>query len=193
MSLSDDILVHAMRYDLVGKNRRLFLPETLAAVARLTEVDRLNVCDSRDEVDHDYRFSSRLGGIPLTGAARIDAYLLPGGIPERVIDGGRAILGEESFRVHAIPGRDLTLVMRTAQTLLAGARRASGSGTVSVDIPDASVSVAIGDSVVASESFRPRRGWDERVLRVPAAALRQEEPRFHVRGRFASFYYWFYQ
>jgi hypothetical protein len=52
-SLSDDILVHAMRYDLVGKSRRLFLPETLAAVARLTEVDRLNVCDSRDEVDHD--------------------------------------------------------------------------------------------------------------------------------------------
>jgi hypothetical protein len=192
-SLSDDILVQRMRYDLVGKNGRLFLPETLAAVAGLTEVDRLNVCDSRDEASHEYRFASRVGNIRLTGTARIDDYALADGRRERVVDAGRAILGEESFRVRAEAGRDLLIVLRTAHWVQAGTLRASGTGAVRIEFPEAVLSVDTDGTVVADATFRPRPGWDERVVLVPSALLRSAPTRLRVRGRFASFYYWFFQ
>jgi hypothetical protein len=192
-SLSDDILVHRMRYDLVGKNGRIFVPESRAAVAGLTEVDRLNVCDSRDESSHDYRFVSSVGNVRLTGTARIDGYLLPDGQREAVIDGGRAILGEESFQVRTRPGRDLIIVLRTSSSVVAGTMRAAGTGAVSLEIPEATLSVEVEDAAVTREAFRPTAGWNERVLRVSGAAVRGTATRLRIRGRFASFHYWFFQ
>ena len=61
-SFGDEIVVHRIQWDVVGRGAEPLLPESLAAVADLREVDRLNVCDSRDERSHGYRFSSERGG-----------------------------------------------------------------------------------------------------------------------------------
>jgi hypothetical protein len=192
-SLSDDLLVHRLRFDLVGRNGRIFLPETLAAIAGLTETDRLNVCDSRDETRHDYRFSSKVGNVRLMGTARVDAYLMPDGRRERVVDGGRAILGEESFYVRVSPGRDLVVVFRTSPSVHAGTFQASGARIVNIEVGEAALAFEIDGSVVARESFRPRPGWDERVVRIPGTAFRTSRALLRARGRFASFHYWFFQ
>jgi hypothetical protein len=75
----------------------------------------------------------------------------------------------------------------------AGTLRASGTGAVRIDFPEAVLSVDVDGSVVADLTFQPRPGWDERVIRVPGASLRSAPMRLRIRGRYASFYYWFFQ
>jgi hypothetical protein len=191
-SLSDELLLFRMRYDLVGRNARLFLPETLEAVQGLQEVDRLNVCDSRDETAHAYRFHSRLGGLLLHGTVRIDTYPLPSG-PEVVADAGRAILGRESFRVRTHRGRDLVVVMRTAASVDAATMRATGSGVFGVEVQEAGFLVRAGGRPAARFSFPLRPGWNERVFRIPGTFLEEGTTALELSGRYASFYYWFFQ
>jgi hypothetical protein len=192
-SFSDEILVYRTRFDIVDRGRQLFLPETLEAVAGRREVDSLNVCDSRDESRHDYSFSSRLGDLRLFGTARIDAYGLPEGRRERVIDGGRAILGEESFRVALSRGKDLVIVLRTAPSVRVTLLRASGGAVHGLEIPEASVTIEGNGRVLTRSTFHPRAGWDEQVLRVPSDAIGGGPTRLRLSGRYASFRYWFYQ
>jgi len=156
-------------------------------------VDSLNVCDSRDEARHDYGFSSRLGDLRLFGTARIEDYELPDGTRERVIEGGRAILGEEGFRVVLERGKDLVIVIRTAPSVDVGLLRASGGAVHGLEFAEASIEVEAGGRVLARSTFRPRAGWDEQLLRVPAAAIEGGPTRLRVSGRYASFRYWFYQ
>ncbi len=191
-SLADDLLVFKMRYDLVGTNRQLLRPEILAAVQGLHEVDRLNVCDPMDERRHAYRFASELGGIPLWGTARIASYGLAGG-DRLVIDGGRAILGEESFAIDAEPGKDLLVVLRTASSQSASIQQASGVRVAEIEFPQAHLSLEIGGGGAAQATFAARPGWDEVALRVPGTAIRDRRPRLRVSGRYASFYYTFFQ
>ncbi|MFI5183971.1 MAG: hypothetical protein ACHQNV_06215 [Vicinamibacteria bacterium] len=191
-SLGDDLLVFNMRYDLVGKNHRLYLPEARAAVEGLREVDRLNVGDARDEARHEYAFRSELAGVPLWGTARIASYAV-GGREERVIDAGRAILGEESFVVSAEPGKEMRMVLRTAPAIDATIRRASGSRSIGIEFPEADVSVEIDGTRVVHAALRPRDGWDEAVFSIPGSALTTPKTRLRVFGRYASFQYWFFQ
>jgi hypothetical protein len=192
-SLSDDLLIFRTRWDLVGRASHLFSPEGAAAVAGLGQVDRLNVCDARDEVAHGYRFESRLGGIPLWGTARSDTYTVPGGRTETVIDAGRVILGDESFEVRAQAGRDLVVVLRTTPTAAAGVRRASGNSVTTLDLGGAHFALDVDDTTVAEASVPLRSGWSEVALHVPGAAIRTDRPRIRVHGRYASFYFWFFQ
>jgi hypothetical protein len=191
-SFGDELLIFPMRYDLVGKNGRIFLPETLQAVGGLKEMDRLNVCDSRDEADHGYRFSSNLGTIRLHGTVRIDAYALPGG-NEIVADAGRAILGEESFRIATHRGRDLVVVMRTASAVQAASMRASGSGTYEIAFPEAGLIVQSGGQTLARLAIRTQPGWNEYVFRLPGSFLGEGHTALRFSGRYGSFYYWFFQ
>ena len=192
-SLSDELLVFRMRYDLVGKNRRPFAPGTLEAVRGLREVDRLNVCDGEDERRHRYRYSSRLGDVRLFGGVRIDSYPLPGG-SEVVADAGRAILGDERFRVRAAPGQDLVVVMRTASAVEVATRQASLTGLVTLELPEARLQVQVGAGrPIETLSLRPRPGWNEVVFRLPGAAHTGGEAELRFSGRYASFQYWFFQ
>jgi hypothetical protein len=188
-SFSDEILIYKMRYDLVGKNGRLFLPETLRTIDGLQEVDRLNICDSRDEAAHAYRYWSRLGDLRLQGTVRIASYELPSG-PELVADGGRAILGGESFRVRAARGKDLVVVLRTANSVSANILRAGGSGQFGVEFPEAGIIVGVDGRRL---SLRPRSGWEELVFRIPGHFLGTNETLLELTGNYASFYYWFFQ
>jgi len=192
-SFGDEIEIYRTRFDLLGRNARFYLPETIAAVRGLQEVDRLNVCDSRDEADHGYTFRSGLGGLRVFGAPRVAAYASADAAGERVADAGRLIIGEESFSVRTAAGRDLIIVMRTADSATAGVLRASGTGQVPMQIPEAGIVLRVEGKPVGRVSFHPRPGWDEQVFRITADRVQEGRTRIQLSGRYASFYYWFYQ
>jgi len=192
-SLSDELQIFRMRYDLVGKSRRFYLAQSLRATEGLQEVDRLNVCDARDEESHDYRFESHLGGLPLNGTARIDTYGQPDGPPEVVMDGGRAILGRESFSVATRGGKDLVVILRTARAMGVNVLRASGTGQYPLELSEAGFVVEADGQTVQRARFQPREGWEEYSFRVPSASVKEGRTALVLSGRYASFYYWFFQ
>jgi hypothetical protein len=192
-SFGDEILVFRMRYDMVGGNARLRLPSSLEATAGRTEVDRLNVCDSRDEAAHQYSFESRLGNLRLYGTARVSAYALSESPPEKLIDAGRVILGREAFTIRARPGRELVVVLRTAADVSANVYRAAGNGELELEIAEAGFVLRVDGETATQLAVRPRSGWDEVVFRVPASLIRRERPRLELEGRYAAYQYWFFQ
>lgn len=189
-SFGDEIEIYRTRFDLLGRNAHYYLPETRTAVQGLQEVDRLNVCDGRDEAAHDYTFRSGLGGLRLFGTPRVASYSAAG---ENVADAGRLILGEESFRVRTNAGRDLIIVMRTADAASAGVLRASGFGQFPLEIREAGIVLRVEGTTVGKVAFHPRPGWDEQVLRVTADRVQEGHTRLTLSGRYASYYYWFFQ
>ena len=190
-SFGDEIEVYRTRYDALLAAARPHLPETLAAVAQRTEVDRLNVCDPADEAAHGYRYQSRLGNLRLHGAARVDQYAAGGA---RVADAGRAIVGSESFHVATTPGRDLVIVVRTAQLVPVAVLRPSGGGAIEpLQFVEAELEARADDRPAGRASFRPREGWEEAVFVVPGAALTRSRTRIELAGRYAAYRYWFFQ
>jgi hypothetical protein len=195
-SLGDDLLVFRSRWDLVGKSRQPYDPEALRAVDGLAEVDRLNVGDVRDEAAHGYRCDTRLGDLLLFGTVRIDRYERPGD-PGLVADGGRPILGRESFRVKTSADRDLVVVFRThaeveGRTTRPGAAAQGAQGHL-IEIPRPGFVVRAGGKPLPPLSWVNKHGWNEHVFRVPAGALGNGETELMLSGRYASFQYWFYQ
>jgi hypothetical protein len=188
-SFGDEIEIYRLRYDLVGRGTRPHLARTAAAVQGLQLVDHLNVCDAVEEKAHGYRFTSHLGNLRLHGAAQIDAY--PDGL--RVIDGGRAILGGEAFEVATTPGRDLVVVVRTAAAVTTNVMRPQGAGNFALELPQSGMVVTAGGQPAGRFDFAPAPGWDEVVLRLPAALITGPRTRLELRGRYAAFYFWFYQ
>lgn len=193
-SFGDELLVHRIQWDVVGRGAEPLLPESHSAVAGLREVDRLNVCDSRDERSHGYRFSSELGGLLLGGTARVASYARAEAAGDQpVIDAGRAILGRESFTISTVPGRDILMVLRTAPQISANVFRASGATQVGLEFPEAGFSIRCNGQLLPRLRFKPGRGWDERVTRIPAAFVTGERTTLELQGRYAAFHYWFYQ
>ena len=43
------------------------------------------------------------------------------------------------------------------------------------------------------ELLRTRPGWDEQVFRITADQVQEGRTRLQLSGRYASFYYWFFQ
>jgi hypothetical protein len=191
-SLSDEIVIFRLRPDLLGRQGTFYLPASRQATQGLSETDRLNVCDARDEESHRYRFRSRLGDLHLRGTARIASYET-GGAEVKVADGGRAILGEETFEVRTIPGRDLVVVSRTASSVAATILRAESARQFSIEIPRATVAVEVDGSPPLERTMSPGPGWDEAVLRIAGALVTKERTALRLKGRYASFHYWFYQ
>jgi hypothetical protein len=193
-SFGDEIEIYRTRFDLLGRSARFYLPETMAAVQGLQEVDRLNVCDSRDEAAHGYEFRSGLGGLRLFGAPRIADYAgSADASPPRVADAGRLIIGEESFLVRTPLRRDLIIVLRTADSATVGVLRAAGVGQIAMQIPEAGIVLRVDGKTVGRVTFHPRPGWDEQVFRITADRVQEGHTRLQLSGRYASFYYWFFQ
>lgn len=196
-SLGDDLLVFRARWDLVGRSGRIYRPETRQAVAGLAEVDRLNVCDVRDEASHGYEYVSRRGDLRLAGAVRIEAYEGPAG-REVVADAGRPILGSETFRVRTSRGRDLVVVFRTSAVVEGRTTRAAGGSPTAaqvheIEVPEAGMIVRVGGRSLAPLAFPNGPGWSEHVFRIPGHALAEGATELELSGRYASFFYWFYQ
>lgn len=191
-SLGDDFVILRARWELLDRGPHLYRPETLAAVAGLEEVGRLNVCDRVDEAEHGYRFRSRRGDLELFGFVGIDDYRLPTG-PMTVADGGRAILGEESFQVDTRPGQPLVVVLRSHAETEARALRAQGGLVAALQIPTTRLLVRAGGAEVARLELPNGPGWNEHVFRVPADAVVSEATELQLVGQYASFHYWFFQ
>jgi hypothetical protein len=188
-SFGDEIEVYRTRYDALSAAARVHLPRTVQAVGRLAEVDRLNVCDPADEAAHGYGFDSRLGNLRLHGAARVDQY----GSGARVADAGRAIIGSETFEVNAAPGRDLLIVMRTAQVVPVHVLRPGASAAEPLQFVEAELEVMADGRRAAHARFRPGAGWDEAIVLIPGAALTRPRTRIEMTGRYAAYRYWFFQ
>ena len=187
-SLGDDLLLVPAHWELLDRGERPFSPDVLSAVAGLAETDRLDVCDARDEEDHEYRVDSRMGELLLAAALEIDATGLPPGA-SAIADGGRLVAGSERFVVHTRAGRDLTIVLRTHATI--AARTLSGRGA-ELTLRQTRLSVRVaGDAL--SVALPAPAGWSEHVLRIPAALVRSETTSIEISGRYTSFHYWFYQ
>ena len=188
----DEMLVFRTRYDAFERGENPVLPETLAIIAGLSVVDRLDVGDGPDERAHDYACESSLGSLRLNAGARVDDYgLASGGV--RVADAGRPILGGETFRVKTRRGAELVIVLRTASSLDTRMLRASGSTPLGLDFATATLEVSVAGRSVVRATLHPKPGWDEAVLHVPADAVGEGETPLHMTGRYASFRYWFYQ
>jgi hypothetical protein len=190
----DEFLVFRMRWDALGPSRHLYVPEVKDAVRPLREMDALNVCDVSDEVAHGYAFRSELGGQLLTGAVHDDVYSSAASTtPERVLDGGRMILGEERFRIRATAGKDLLIVMRTVAAMEVNVLRSEAGGKARLEVLEPVLSVELNGVPAGRFGFRVGPGWSERAIRVPGSLVTRERSELRLSGRYASFYYWIYQ
>jgi hypothetical protein len=188
-SHGDELVVYRMRYDVVGRNARPWLERSAAAVQGLAMVDRLNVCDTADERAHGHRFDSRLGDVRLFGAARIDDY--DGG--PRVADGGRVVLGSESFDVATTPGKSLLVLLRTSGSATVNVLRPGDTGNFALELREAGLAVTVDGRPYRRLTFTPGERWDEVAFEIPAERVTRPRTRLELRGRYAAYYYWFYQ
>jgi hypothetical protein len=191
--LDGDILLFRTRWDILDRGLDPLLPEATAAVAALHEVDRLDVGEPADEAAHAYSVDSRVGDAPLAATVAIEpAHTRAGDVP--IADGGRLVLGGESFRVrHTRAGRDLVVVMRTRTPVETSVVRASGSTTITFDVREAGLVVLAGGTKIGPLRLANVEGWNEHVIRVPASAVADGSTELTLSGRYASYRYWFYQ
>jgi hypothetical protein len=193
-SFTDEIVILRMQYGPLDGNDEPQTPEAKAAVQGLTRVDRLNVCDTRDEAGHDYDVASSSGTVRFAGAARVDRYAPPeGSAALRLADAGRAVRGHERFTVATRAGRDLLVVMRTASTARANIWSAAGATAYDLEFPEAVIALRVNGQPAGTSTFRPRPGWDELLLKVDAGRVAGPRTTLELSGRYASFRYWFYQ
>jgi hypothetical protein len=187
-SFGDDLLLFQAKWDLLNRGSAPVLEPARAAVASLELTDRLDVCDPADEAAHEYRYDSRYGEAVLAGSVAIG----PAG-DQPLADAGRLILGGESFRVRSRAGRDLVIVLRTRSSIVARGMRASGALAVEVQIPAAGLVLSTGTTPELRVTLANAPGWNEHVLRLPKDSVSDGSTRLALRGRYASFQYWFYQ
>jgi hypothetical protein len=192
-SFGDEVELYPVRYDLLGRGGNPSAAASLAAMRGLAEVDRLDVCDAADEAAHDYEFRSGPPYAPLYGSVRTDAYPGAEGAGQRIADGGRAIFGRESFRVHVQPGKDLVMVLRTSAAIEANQLRVTGATRIGLEIPEAGFILSIDGQPSNRLNAAMHPGWNELQVRVTGNLVTSPTPRLVLSGRYASFHYWFYQ
>jgi hypothetical protein len=194
-SFDDEIVIYRMRYDMSGRNHRWLSPATMAAVQGLVLVDQINVTDVADEAAHGYRYSSRVGDLRLQGAVHVAPYARPdGGGEVKMMDGGRAIVGSESFRVCGVrAGRDLLMVQRSTATTEVNVVKPAGRSKSALSIQEAFVDVTVDGGSGQRTRYRSEPEWHEQVFRLSGATLQPPCATIGLRGRYSSFHYWFFQ
>jgi hypothetical protein len=190
MSLGDELLVFPTKWDVIGANHRMYDPLAISTVAGLEEVDRLNVCDPADEASHGYRVVSRLGHMRLHGAPH--AGTKPDGAGS-LLDAGRVVLGQENFEIRARPGKNMILVLRTADAAEANVYTTEGSRRTTLALGQPWIDIRCDGVALPRVSFRPELGWNEITVVIPGERIRQDRLRLELRGHYAAYYYWFYQ
>ncbi len=187
-SFGDDLLLFRASWSPLDGGDAPVLEPARAAVASLELTDRLDVCDSADEAAHEYRYDSRHGEVVLAGSVAIG----PAG-DRSLADAGRLILGGESFRVRTRAGRDLVIVLRTRSSIVARGLRAAGPLATEVQIPAAGLVISAGAPPELRVTLANAPGWNEHLIRLPKEVIGDGFTRLALRGRYASFQYWFYQ
>ncbi|GAB4323543.1 MAG: hypothetical protein Kow0059_18860 [Candidatus Sumerlaeia bacterium] len=191
------LAVYEASWEKLDAGREPLAPEALRAVRGLSPADVLDVADPADEARAAYRQTPRVSGsrtYPAMGEGEI------GGV--RLADGGRLVMGAETFRVRAIPGRRVVAVLRTARRAEA-AVLVPGEGIVYQDVEFATplalnLEVNGRPAGTASIDFprRPdgsRAEWTETLITIPADLIMGEDIELTVGGDHFSFGWWFYQ
>jgi hypothetical protein len=89
------------------------------------------------------------------------------------------------------------VVFRTSGSVQGRTTRASGSEGFgfqahNIEIPEAGLIARVGGRSLPL-AFRNGPGWNEHVFRLPGDALEDGTTELSFTGRYASFYYWFFQ
>ena len=187
-SFDDDLVLFRADWSLLDRGGSPLFEPARSAIAALEPIDELDVCDSRDEAAHGYRYESRSGELQLAGSVAIGPAE---GAP--LADAGRLILGGESFTVRTRAGRDVVIVLRTRSSIVARGMRTEGAVASEVEIPAAGMAIEAGGQPALRVELPNAPGWNEHVLRLPKALVGDGSTRLELRGRYASFHYWFYQ
>ncbi len=189
---SSELAIYPTRSDLVGRQRRLVRLELPPDFSR---VDSLNVADPIDEESHGYTWRSAVGTRVLFATLKVDKYLGEGrGAGVELADGGRIILGFEEMEVATpVPDADLWCVVRTNPEPSARLRHPEGERRLDMTISESGVRFTT--RLGGTEWIRTRlpSGWSEVAYRIPAALLSRTRTRLRVEGRYASYWYEFYQ
>ncbi|HEY8232571.1 MAG TPA: hypothetical protein VIJ10_07910 [Vicinamibacteria bacterium] len=196
-SFEDDLVLYQASWELVDGGEEPVLGAARAAVDGLERVDRIDVCDPRDEAEHAYSLDSRRGELVLFGSVAIGPAAIgpaaAGAATRLLADAGRLVLGGESFTVRTRAGRELVVIVRSRSSIVARSLRASGGLLAEVDVPSPGIVFHAGGREVARLGAVNAPGWNEHVVRLPAQAMGDGSTRLELRGRYAAFHYWFYQ
>ncbi len=189
---ASEIAIYPTRSDLVGRQRTLV---RLEMPAELTLVDSLNVADPIDERAHRYLWRSSVGTRRLFATLKLDTYLGAGrGAGTELADGGRIIAGFEEMDVATpIQGADLFVVVRTNPDPSARVRHPEGERRLDLALGESGIrfTTPLGRTEWIRTALPP--GWSEVAYRIPAALLGQGTTRLHAEGRYASYWYGFFQ
>jgi hypothetical protein len=166
----------------------------VAAVQGWQRVDELDVGYVADEKSHAYETFTRLPNL------RLPVFAVMRNIGDyKITEAARLVLGADTFRIHATPGRDLRIVMRTSANL-------TGNSVAWFDIvcdssaakfgPDFHLHMDVDGMDAGTNAVTISTNetvWSEVVLDVPGAAIRRPDPEITISGDHIAAYYWFYQ
>ncbi len=189
---ASELALYPTRSDLVGRQNKLVRLELRGDLAL---VDSVNVADPIDERTHDYQWRSSVGPRVLFATLKLDKYLGEGrGAGTEVADGGRIIIGFEEMDVATpVKSADLWIVARTNPDPSARLRHPEGERRLDLAIAESGVrfSTPRGRTDWIRTALQP--GWNEVAYRIPAALLGPTTTRLRVEGRYASYWYGFFQ
>ncbi len=141
------------------------------------EIDRLDTCDMRSEIEHEYRiwvkYRSEYPGTILEE----DDYR---GTAERVLDAGRITSGGMEFTVKNIrPGSDMLIVNRA------------------FDSPSTEVEVFVDNQKPLTWNSPETKGFSEPEILIPGELIKKDTVKIKLiiksKNRFNSFHFWFLQ
>jgi len=163
------------------------------AVAGMTLVDSLDIGWIPDEESHDYEVFDRIAG------SKIRPYLDIASCGDAlVMEVSRVIIGSESFRVKATPGKNLRIVMRTRLTGQPVTHKVGDEPSPQ----EFNFSSPLGLILIVDDGEPIRAGltisgdktaFVEAILDIPGEKIRSENPRLTIGGDHISCSYWFYQ
>ena len=187
----DELAIYPTRGDLIGRQRNLMRIEP---GRDWSLVDALNVADPIDERSHEYQFSSSVGTRNLFAALKVDKYQGAGrNAGTEVADGGRVILGSEDMTFATPHPGDFWLIMRTHAAPSARVRHPTGESRTDLSMPESVLRVTTSRG--RTDWFRTalEPGWNEVILRIPAALVEGPLTRVHIEGRYAAYWYSVFQ
>lgn len=166
------------------------LPLSSAArqfVYGLGVVDQVNVGYPPHEERADYRQFTRLSGVKLMPVSETLALE-----NRQVTETGRVVMGSETMRIKAEPGREMRVVLRTSRS--AGAVLSTSVQPLEFASPiTLTLQVDGKDAGSPTVNLNGPGEFTEAVFRIPGELITSNSIELTVGGDHISYAYWFYQ
>ena len=147
----------------------------------LALVDQLDIGYSVDEKSHDYSTTKK--GKAFDSRMSFHTYSYQDKASKRTFTEGGRVIGrgqQENFTIHTIPGKPLTIVMRT-------------DAYYGMNL---SVKTDAMDKPIPWKQDKVGKHWVDAGITLPASAITGDTTRIHIKcvdKDYAPFHYWFYQ